>query len=278
MIKKVIHLFFVLSVSLTVFGQAVITDSIPYGNNIAVGKYYDIRGIKIYAEEYGKGEPLLMIHGNGGSINSMKKIIPFFSAKYKVIVADSRAQGKSVDNGDSLSFEMIADDEAALLNAMHIDSVYVIGASDGGIIALVLAMRHPEKVKKLAETGADLVPDSTAIAIVPASWEKEKKFSEENKNKVFASAEEKNHYKVKMMDWQQPNIPFSALRSIQCPSLVISGDHDMFTIDHAVQIYKNIPKAYLWILPNSGHGTLREHTDDFNKMVDEFFSTPYKQR
>ncbi len=278
MIKKAAYLFFVLSISVFAFGQAAIADSIPYGNNPVVGKYYDIRGIKIYAEQYGEGKPLLMIHGNGGSVGSMKQIIPYFSQKYKVIIADSRAQGKSVDNGDSLSFEMIADDEAALLDAMHIDSVYVIGSSDGGIVALVLAMRHPGKVAKLAETGADLVPDSTAIAIVPASWEKEKKNYEENKNKIFGSAEEKNHWKVKMLDWRQPNIPFTALKAIQCPSLVISGDHDMFTIDHAVQIYKNIPKAYLWILPNSGHGTLREHTDDFNKKVDEFFSTAYKQR
>ena len=69
---------------------------------------------------------------------------------------------------------MIADDESALLDAMHVDSAYVIGVSDGGIVALVMAMRHPGKVIKLAETGADLVPDSTAIAIMPAPWAREK--------------------------------------------------------------------------------------------------------
>ena len=68
----------------------------------------------------------------------------------------------------SLSFEMMADDEAALLHALHIDSADVIGWSDGGIIALVLAMRHPGKVKKLVSTGANLWPDSTAL--VPWLW------------------------------------------------------------------------------------------------------------
>ena len=278
MIKKAIHLLFVLFISGFAFGQVADTSNIPYGDNPAVGKYYDIRGIKIYAEEYGVGTPLLMIHGNGGSGKSFEKIIPYFSKYYRVIIADSRAQGKSTDYGDSLSFEMIADDEAALLDAMHIDSAYVIGASDGGIIALVLAMRHPGKVIKLAETGADLVPDSTQIAVVHSSWMKEKKFYDENVNKTFASEEEKNHFKVKMLDWRQPNIPFSALQAIRCPSLIISGDHDMFKVEHAVEIYHHIPKAYLWVVPNSGHGTMGEHTDDFIKTIDNFVKEPYKER
>lgn len=81
---------------------------------------------------------------------------------------DSRAQGKTVDAGDSLNFEMMADDEAALLDAMHNHSTYVICWSDGGINALCLAIRHPEKVIKLAGTGANLWPDSTGA--LPELW------------------------------------------------------------------------------------------------------------
>src|ERR1044071_5304011 len=121
-------------------------EKIPYGENPAAGKYYDVRGIKMYCEIYGTGKPLLMIHGNGGSIKAFQHNIPYFAARYQVIVADSRAQGKSKDAGDALTFEMMADDEAALLDALHIDSAYVLGWSDGGINALLLAMRHPEKV------------------------------------------------------------------------------------------------------------------------------------
>src|SRR5665647_980998 len=281
--KKVIHLFFVLFISASAFSQTAnskIADTtiIPYGNNPAVGKYYNVRGIKIYAEEYGAGKPLLMIHGNGGSGKALKRNIPYFEKKYRVIIADSRAQGKSVDDGDSLSFEMIADDEAALLDAMHIDSAYVIGWSDGGIVALVLALRHPDKVIKLAESGADLWPDSTGKAIVQSSWAREKKYYDENKDKTFTTPEQKNHWKVRMLDWMQPNIPLSALQSIQCSSLIIGGDHDMFKIEHPMQIYQHIPRAYLWIVPNSGHGTLHEHADDFNRLVDNFFKKPYRER
>src|SRR5580765_4538225 len=137
--------------------------AVPYGHNKTAGKYYDIRGFKMYAEVYGEGQPLLIIHGNGGSINNFIYQIPYFSKNYKVIIADSRAQGNSVDKGDSLTYEMMADDYAALLDAMKIDSADVIGWSDGGINGLLLAIRHPEKVKKLAVTGANLVPDTTAV-------------------------------------------------------------------------------------------------------------------
>lgn len=69
------------------------TTGIPYGNNKTAGKYYNIRGFKMYAETYGTGQPVLIIHGNGGSISNFVHQIPFFSKKYKVIIADSRAQG-----------------------------------------------------------------------------------------------------------------------------------------------------------------------------------------
>src|SRR5437588_2144726 len=115
----------------------------------------------MYSETYCSGTPLLIIHGNGCSIADFAYQIPYFSSKYKVILADSRAQGKSVDYGDSLSYEMMADDISALMDTLHISSANIVGWSDGGIIALMLAMVHPEKVKKIAITGANLWPDTT---------------------------------------------------------------------------------------------------------------------
>lgn len=230
----------------------------------------------MYTEQYGSGKPLLLIHGNGGSIHSMASIIPFFSKHYKVIAVDSRAHGKSIDAADSLSFEMMADDDAALLDQMHIDSAYVIGWSDGGIIALVLAMRHPDKVVKLASTGANLWPDSTAL--VPAVWKSEKSYYDSAHLKTFTNPKEKNDWKVFMLDWLQPNIPLSALKEIICPALIISGDHDVINLEHTIKIYQSIPEADLWILPDSGHGTLLEHTNDFDNQVNKFFQTTFNKR
>src|SRR3977135_505271 len=180
---------------------------IPYGSNKDVGKYYPIRGFKMYCEVYGQGQPLLIIHGNGGSINNFVYQIPYFSKKYKVILADSRAQGNSADPGDSLSYEMMADDYAALLDAMKIDSAYVIGWSDGGINALLLAIRHPEKVKKLASTGANLVPDTSAVP--QQIWDMVVPAYQAMKSKVNKSAEEKGEYKLLRLLIEQPHIPLS---------------------------------------------------------------------
>jgi pimeloyl-ACP methyl ester carboxylesterase len=259
-------LFFVQLFAAHCFSQ---TKPIPYGNNPAAGKYYNIRGIKMYCEVYGKGKPVLLIHGNGGSISAFSKTIPYFDKKYMVIAVDSRAHGKSVDLKDSLSFEMMADDFDALLDAMHIKKTYVIGWSDGGINALVLAMRHPDKVIKLASTGANLWPDSTAL--IPSLWKDMVKQYNEQKNIKWKTDKEKNDWKIFLLDYFQPNIPLSGMKQVKCPSLIICGDHDLIPVEHTYLIYKNIPKAYLWVVPNSGHPTLREHADDFNKKVNEFF-------
>lgn len=256
------------------FEDIVKDTTVKYGHNKSTGRFYNIRGFKMYAEVYGQGAPLLIIHGNGGSIRNFIYQIPYFEKKYKVIVADSRAQGNSADSGDSLSYEMMADDYAALLDAMSIDSAYVIGWSDGGINALLLAIRHPEKVKKLASTGANLVPDTTAVP--KEVWDAVLPTYSALKAKTQKTPQEKDEYKLMRLLAEQPHIPLTDLQKISCPSLIIGGDHDVIKEEHTMLIYKNIPEAYLWILPGSGHSTPIFYKDDFNKVVDRFFSTPYR--
>jgi len=246
-----------------------------YGKNKAVGKYYDIRGFKMYVEVYGQGKPLLFIHGNGGSINNFTKNIPYFSTKYKVIIADSRAQGKSADAADSLSYEMMADDYAALLDAMKIDSAYVVGWSDGGINGLLMAIRHPEKVKKLAITGANLRPDTTAVP--QEVWDMVTPMYTELKAKSGKTEIEKGGYKLLKLLVENPHIRLTDLQRISCPTLVIGGDHDVIKEEHTMEIYKNIPNAYLWILPNSGHSTPVVYSNEFNSKVDAFFKKPFRK-
>ena len=246
----------------------------PYGNNPATGKYYDINGFKMYTEVYGSGPPLLMIHGNGGSMSAFEKIIPYFSQHYTVILADSRSQGKSLDPDHPLTFEMMADDFATLLTTMHVDSAYVIGWSDGGINALLLAIRHPEKVKRLASTGANLWP--TADAFIPGLWDDEKKEYDAGLHKTYTTPEEKNARKIFLLDWNEPHITLAQLHTIKAPSLIICGDHDLISITHTVLIYQNIPHANLWVVPNSGHATFNDQTEDFNREVNKFFIEPFK--
>jgi len=156
---------------------------------------------------------------------------------------------------------------------MHVDSAYVIGWSDGGINALLLAMRHPEKVISLVSTGANLTPDSSAL--IPSFWKDELAQLKADSGKTFTTAKEKNDRKMFMLDWLQPNVPFEELAKIRCPSLIICGDHDLITIEHTAAIYKHIPRAYLWVVPNSGHATLQQYRDEFNRIADSFFEQPF---
>jgi pimeloyl-ACP methyl ester carboxylesterase len=248
-------------------------DTTMYGRNEKVGRFVKTRGFGMYYETYGKGEPLLMTHGNGGSMNNFLYQISYFSKSYKVIVADSRAQGKSIDMGDSLSYEMMADDLNALLDTLHIDSCYVIGWSDGGINGLLLAMRHPNKVKKLAVTGANLWPDTTAYDPFIYNWAKN---YNDSLKKMQQTSKVKNDRKLTNL-WFEMHLTTKQLHEILCPTLVIGGDHDVILPKHTLTIAESIPNSYLWILPNSGHSTPILYKEQFNEVVDDFFRKPYRK-
>lgn len=251
---------------------------VPYGDNKAAGKYAKIRGMNMYYETYGEGKPLLIIHGNSGSIGDFEKQIPYFSKKYKVILADSRDHGKTLDTlnmTDSLSYEQMSDDYAELLTHLKIDSAFVLGWSDGGINGLLLAMRHPEKVKKLAITGANLWPDTNSVEpFVLKYFDGIKKYYDKQKPSVERSVLLR-HFNLVLT---QPNIKPAALAKIKCPTLVMAGDYDVIRPEHTLLIAKSIPNSNLWISPNSGHGFLvLKNSDKFNTEVDEFLQRPFKK-
>ena len=242
-----------------------------YGHNPKAGHYVTVRGFKMYYEIYGKGEPLLLIHGNAGSINNFSGQIPYFAQNYQVIVTDSRSHGKSVDATDSLSYEMMAEDFNALLDLLHIKSCNVIGWSDGGNNGLLLAIHHPDKVKSLAITGANIWIDSSAIANDVVSIDQLGPLY-----KSEQTPEVKNSIKLTKLLFMLPNISLEQLQAIRCPTLVIGGDHDVILPKHTVLIAEHIPQSTLWILPNSGHSTLINYKDLFNKTVADFFKKPYR--
>jgi pimeloyl-ACP methyl ester carboxylesterase len=261
-------LIFILSLSQLINAQ------VHYGNNDSAGHYLNTRGFKMYYEIYGSGEPLLFIHGNGGDIYNFSNNIPYFAKHYKVIAVDSRAHGKSIDTKDSLTFEMMADDFNALLDSLHADSTYVIGWSDGGITGLLMAMRHPDKVKKLAITGANLWPDTTGL--IPYAFDLITRNSAALR-KQPQTPKVKNELKISDLDLLEPHITLQQLHAIKCPSLVIGGDHDVIPVLHTVQIALNIQKSYLWIIPYSGHSTPIFKKDQFNTTVYDFFTRPYRK-
>lgn len=250
----------------------------PYGKNTTVGKFAEINGAKIYYEEYGKGEPLLLIHGNGGSIESMGNQIDYFKSKYRVIVADSRGQGKSELKTDSLTYVQITKDTEELVNKLKLDSISIIGWSDGGIVGLQMGISGKSKIKKIVAMGANLRPDSTAIN----SWATN---DVKNIRKMIVS-------KIKEKDtsenWDlqkqlaglllyQPTIATKDLSKIKAKVLVIAGDKDVIKNEHSVEIFENIPKAQLSIMPGETHFAPASSPELFNALANKFLSQPFKR-
>lgn len=254
---------FIISSFVFLISACAQTDSVQYGNNPAAGHYAPINGINLYYETYGNGRPLILLHGNGGSIHAFTNQIPFFQKNYEVIAIDSRLQGKSGGSPDSISYDLMASDFCALLDYLHLDSAYVIGWSDGGIDGLIMAMKCPEKVKKLAISGANVVPDSTAVP-----------YSDILSMQNFvnnASGASKKEIALNKMMLEQPNIPYADLSQIHCPVLVMAGDHDIIKPEHTLKIFQSIPNAELCIFPDSNHGVCQQHPDLFNQTVQTFF-------
>lgn len=250
--------------------------TIDYGNNSTAGNFADVNGIKMYYEVYGSGKPLILIHGNGGSIKDMKGQIEYFSKSYKVIVADSRSHGKTTDSEGLINYPQMAEDWNALMGQLKIDSAYIIGWSDGGILSLLLAINHPDKVKMFAAMGANLEPDSSAIHPWAVQWVKEMAaHTDAMLAKNDTTENWRLHQKLLNLLGQQPHIPVSYLHKISAPALILCGDRDVVKEEHTMEIYHNIAKSWLCIFPGETHMIPATNPALFNATVDSFFSKPY---
>ncbi|HLG36112.1 MAG TPA: alpha/beta hydrolase [Bacteroidia bacterium] len=252
--------------------SSAFAQSNKFGDNKEVGKFISINGIIIYYETYGVGEPLLLLHGNGQSIIDFENQIPEFSKLFKVIAVDSRAQGKSTDSKKELSYDLMADDMNELLDSLHLDSVNVVGWSDGGNTGLIIAMKYPGKVKKLAVMGANLYPDKTSVNI--------KDLREARRIKLllsvlaFFSNQAEHDKKLIKMLLKYPKINPKDLRNVKVPTLVMAGDSDIIRESHTKLIANTIPNAQLVIFPNSSHFIPQENPNLFNQTVLNFLANP----
>ncbi|MEQ1754672.1 MAG: alpha/beta hydrolase [Micropepsaceae bacterium] len=248
--------------------------AIPYGANKAVGATFVHDGVTLYYETYGEGPPLLLVHGNGGSLGGLAAQILHFKAKYKVIAMDSRDQGRSSDSAEPITYEKMTDDLAALLDHLQTGPVDVVGWSDGGIEALLLGLRHPDKVKKIVSMAANLNPG-------PDAFDPEVKALLKSMMDIPEAArktpEGKRQLKVVGMMLKEPNIPSALLGQVKAPTLVLASDNDLVRLEHIVTIYRSLPNAELAIFPNRTHLMPYDDPEMFNGAIDRFLSTPYRK-
>ncbi len=248
--------------------------STPYGQNAAAGQRASVNGISMYYETYGSGPSLLLIHGNGGSIDAMRCQIEYFSSNHRVIAPDSRSHGKTDNGPGSLTYEQMADDMASLLAELKVDKVDVIGQSDGAILGLLLAMRHPSKVRALVASSPNLRPEAIVDWAVPVIQ------GDLKKAELMLAKGDKSQDWVRVKQWDdlmlhEPHIPVSDLKLIQAPVLIMGGDDDIIRLDHLLEMYRNIPLAQLCIVPGATHFMLREQHDLYNLMAERFLRQPF---
>jgi pimeloyl-ACP methyl ester carboxylesterase len=237
-----------------------------YGNNDSTGTFAHVNGINIYYEVYGQGQPLLLLHGNSSSISLFEKQIPELSKHYKVIAVDSRGQGKSSEDGKRYTYDLFADDMNALLDHLHLDSVNIVGWSDGGNTGLIMAMKYPGKVKKLVTMGANVFIDHSVVA----NWVYKTLNKEKREIGEDTTYDSRNRQRMIELLLTEPKHSFEELKVISCPVLVVAGEKDVIKEEHTKAIAANIPNSKLMIAPKATHYFPAEDPAAFNKAVIDF--------
>lgn len=245
------------------------------------GKRVNIRGKNVYYEEYGNGTPLLLLSG-GGHIRSIKdfdKCIPGLSAHFRVIAPDTPGQGKS-DQADTLTYQVLTETMSALIDSLKVDSIYVMGWSDGGIVSILLAESRPDKVKKAiavgpnnGKRGFNIPPGYDLASITPPSPEE---FEKTNKEFIATySAENKDWRKylrhMNAMWYADEYFPVSTYGRIKIPVMIVLGDRDMISLEHGAEMYKAIAGSQFCVIPNTSHDVFAERPEEISAIAVNFF-------
>lgn len=223
--------------------------------------YSEVGGLNMYYEIYGQGKPLVLIHGGGSTIQTtFGNIIPLLAKHRQVIAMDMQAHGRTGDRSTNLSFEQDADDVAALLHNLNITKADFLGYSNGGQTLIEIALRHPTIVDKMIMASAFYKRDAT----VPQFWEgfdsatidvmpqllRDGFLKVNNSQQALLNMFNKDVKRMKeFKGWTDEQ-----MRSIEKPTLIINGNNDVGSAEHAVEMYRTMPHAQLAILPGK-HGT-----------------------
>jgi pimeloyl-ACP methyl ester carboxylesterase len=252
------------------------------------GNYVHANGLNIYYEEYGSGEPLILIHGGMAVGDSFQPQIPIFSEHFRVIVPDSRGHGRTDNPTGELSYRLMADDIAAFIDVLGLNRPLICGWSDGGQIALELGMHYPDQVKCMVVGAAwyQFTPNYQALiqamgfeAPGVANIERMKQTIPEfvEMLRVWHSPiRGPDHWEVLATQistmWLTPlNYTTEDFQKLNAPTMILVGDRDaMIPVEEAVQMYRLIPGAELAIVPNAEHSLPYVRSEMFSTIILDF--------
>ena len=215
--------------------------------------------------ELGAGEPLILLHGNGEDHTFFNGQTEAFAVCRRVILVDTRGHGCSPRGDAPFTLRQFADDLLALIDALRLPRADLLGYSDGGNIALLFALRYPERVSRLILYGANLYPRGLKTAVLVGI------------DVIYGcllaaerlSARARRKRELYGLMATQPDIPARRLSELTMPTLVIAGTHDLIREKHTRLIAASLPNGRLALLPG-GHAVAKEHPEAFNRVVLDF--------
>lgn len=211
-------------------------------------------------------ESLVLISGNKSDMHGMDGCLPYFTPYFSVLTVSNRATGNSTRGSGRLTFDVMANDLCAVLDALGIEKTHLLGFSDGGNLTLVFAVNHPDRVLSLVPMSANINPFGTKIT-------KQIGICSNYFWKCVNAARTRDPELERLRDIQglmvwEPTLRFSDLKTIQAPTLNIYGEHDMMRRSHSRRITRSIPGAQELMLKGVGHGV---DWDQALPVIDEFF-------
>jgi pimeloyl-ACP methyl ester carboxylesterase len=242
-----------------------------------VGEYIELPGVRTWYEVEGQGEPVLLLHGGFVTNETWGAQRADFAANHRVFLPERRAHGHTPDVEGPLSYHGMAQDTIDFLVSVVGTPAHLVGWSDGGIVALLVAIERPELVRKIVVTGANFkpaselgmaeeldepTPDAPEMAMFRSRYE-------------AASPDGAEHWpvvvgKIAEMIRTQPDILIEDLGNIGIPTLVLIGDDDFVPLEHTIELYRAIPNSELAVVPGTSHALFMEKPSLVNRIVLDF--------
>ena len=255
------------------------------------GQYASVNGLEMYSEIHGEGRPLVLLHGAYMTIDSFGDLLPALASDRQVIAVELQGHGRTADVDRPITYEGMADDVAALIRELGLSEVDVYGYSMGGGVALQLAIRHPELLRKLVVVSAghtyDVMPAELAAmfeTITPemfagSPFETAYKEVAPNPDDFPRLVEKLKQLDLTAFDWTEQ------VRGITAPVLVVVGDADIVQLEYAVEMFKllgggvvgdmaPLPASQLAILPGTSHLGMMERTGLLAPIARAFLDAP----
>jgi pimeloyl-ACP methyl ester carboxylesterase len=221
-----------------------------------------IHGHRMYYAERGSGPTLVLLHGGGDSgEHSFERQLDVFSQHHRIIAPDQVGQGHTPDVSGPLSYISMMQDTATLLRSLKLRQVDIVGFSDGGILALMLASRHPELVHRLVISGVNVTPEG----LTPEQLQGLRDAQIEKPRTV-----DEKLTKLWLTSPTETELSLAMLAKIEQPVLVISGDRDAITLEHTLLIFHALPHAELCVLPGTDHATFSGRPEWLNPIIGAF--------